>query len=113
MEGTSAAVALVLYLVLTAGSEGKALPSTEEGGSPCLCISSHAKFIHPKVIQNVTLSPRGPRCKTVEIIATLKDGREVCLDPAAPWVQLMVKAILASSSGKVICYELTYSDDAK
>lgn len=27
--------------------------------------------------------------------ATLKDNREVCLDPTAPWVQRIVKAILA------------------
>lgn len=26
--------------------------------------------------------------------ATLKDGREVCLDPTAPWVKLIIKAIL-------------------
>ncbi|KFQ87947.1 Interleukin-8, partial [Phoenicopterus ruber ruber] len=59
------------------------------------CISTHSKLIPPKAIQNVRLSQRGPRCRNVEIIATLKDGRQVCLEPTAPWVQLTIKDILA------------------
>ncbi|NXY71450.1 IL8 protein, partial [Glareola pratincola] len=61
----------------------------------CPCRSTHSKFIPPKAMQNVTLSQRGPRCKTVEIIATLNGGRQVCLEPAAPSVRLARKAILA------------------
>ncbi|NXT88448.1 IL8 protein, partial [Anhinga rufa] len=61
----------------------------------CLCIRTHSKFIPPKAIRNVRLSQSGPQCKNVEIIATLKGGRRVCLETAAPWVQLTVKAILA------------------
>ncbi|NXK42566.1 IL8 protein, partial [Piprites chloris] len=95
MDGRSVAVALVLYLVSMAGSEGKALEKTKEKGSQCQCISTHSKFIPPKMVQDVRLSQRGPHCKTVEIIATLQDGREVCLEPAAPWVRLTVKALLA------------------
>ncbi|NWX69377.1 IL8 protein, partial [Alca torda] len=95
MDGKSLAVALVLYLVLMTESEGRALVKTEEKGFPCLCRSTHSKFIPPKAIQNVTLSQRGPRCKNVEIIATLKGGRQVCLQPTAPWVRLTLQAILA------------------
>ncbi|KFP49657.1 Interleukin-8 [Cathartes aura] len=95
MDGKSVAVALVLYLVLMAGSEGQGLAKTEEKGFQCLCISTHSKFIPPNAIQNVRLSQRGPRCKNVEIIATLKGGRQVCLEPTAPWVRLTVKALLA------------------
>uniref|UniRef100_A0A8D2M727 Chemokine interleukin-8-like domain-containing protein n=1 Tax=Zonotrichia albicollis TaxID=44394 RepID=A0A8D2M727_ZONAL len=60
----------------------------------CQCISTHSKFIHPKFIQNVNLTPSGPHCKNVEVIATLRNGREVCLEPSAPWVKLIIKAIL-------------------
>ncbi|NWI28044.1 IL8 protein, partial [Sula dactylatra] len=94
MDGKSV-VAFVLYLVLMAGSEGKTLAKAEEKGFRCLCISTHSKFIPPKAIRNVRLSQRGPHCKNVEIIATLKGGRQVCLEPTVPWVQLTVKAILA------------------
>ncbi|KFP76847.1 Interleukin-8 [Acanthisitta chloris] len=95
MDGKSAAVALVLCLVSVAGSEGKALEKTEDKGSQCRCISTHSKFIPPKTVQDVRLSQRGPHCKSVEIIATLRGGREVCLEPTAPWVWLTVKALLA------------------
>ncbi|KFQ57459.1 Interleukin-8 [Pelecanus crispus] len=95
MDGKSTAVALVLFLVFMAGSEGKAPAKTEQKGFRCLCVSTHSKFMPPKAIQSVRISQRGPRCKNVEIIATLQDGREVCLEPTAPWVRLTVKAILA------------------
>ncbi|KGL94989.1 Interleukin-8 [Charadrius vociferus] len=95
MDGKSVAVALVLYLVLMAGSEGRALAKTEAKGFQCLCTSTHSKFIPPKAMQNVRLNQRGPRCKNVEIIATLKGGSQVCLEPTAPWVRRAVKAILA------------------
>ncbi|NXF80815.1 IL8 protein, partial [Sclerurus mexicanus] len=95
MGGKSVAVALVLCLVSMAGSEGKAVEKTEEKGSQCQCISTHSKFIPPKMVQDVRLSQRGPHCKNVEIIAMLEDGREVCLEPTALWVRLAVKALLA------------------
>ncbi|NXB80528.1 IL8 protein, partial [Donacobius atricapilla] len=85
-----------LYLDITEFcSTGKALEKTDERGSQCQCISTHSKFISPKTIQDVRLSQRGPHCKNVEIIATLKDGREVCLEPTAPWIQHTVRALLA------------------
>ncbi|NWZ84961.1 IL8 protein, partial [Poecile atricapillus] len=87
---------LFTYLDITEFcSTGKALEKTDERTSQCQCISTHSKFIPPKTIQDVRLSRRGPHCKNVEIIATLKDGREVCVEPAAPWIQLTVKALLA------------------
>ncbi|NXM70894.1 IL8 protein, partial [Serilophus lunatus] len=94
MDGQSFAVALILYLVSMAGAEGKAVEKTNEKGSQCQCISTHSKFIPPKTVQDVRLSQRGPHCGNVEIIATLKDGREVCLEPTAPWVRLAIKALL-------------------
>ncbi|NXS07926.1 IL8 protein, partial [Neodrepanis coruscans] len=76
-------------------SAGKAMEKTNEKGSQCQCISTHSKFIPPKTVQDVRLSQRRPHCGNVEIIATLNDGREVCLEPTAPWVRLTVKALLA------------------
>ncbi|XP_008642537.1 PREDICTED: interleukin-8 [Corvus brachyrhynchos] len=101
MDGKSVAVALILYLVSMAGSEGKALEKTDGRRSQCQCISTHSKFIPPKTIQDVRLSQRGPHCKNVEIIATLKDGREVCVEPTAPWVRLILKALLARARDNV------------
>ncbi|NXR21934.1 IL8 protein, partial [Cinclus mexicanus] len=87
---------LFMYLDITEFcSTGKALEKTDERGSQCQCIVTHSKFIPPKTIQDVRLSQRGSHCKNVEIIATLKDGREVCVEPTVPWVRLTVKALLA------------------
>ncbi|NXA36522.1 IL8 protein, partial [Eudromia elegans] len=60
----------------------------------CLCIGTHSDFIHPKFIQNVRVIQSGPHCQNVEVIATLKDGKELCLEPTAPWVRLIIKIIL-------------------
>ncbi|NXK26824.1 IL8 protein, partial [Arenaria interpres] len=76
-------------------STGRALARTEDKGFQCLCRSTQSKFTPPKAIQNVRLNQRGPHCKNVEIIAALKDGSQVCLEPSAPCVRLTVKAILA------------------
>ncbi|NXI38381.1 IL8 protein, partial [Galbula dea] len=93
MTGKAAAVVLALLLISAAGTEGKAQPCSA-AELRCQCVGTHSKFIHPKFIQNVNLIPSGPHCKNVEVIATLRDGREVCLDPTAPWVKLIIKAIL-------------------
>ncbi|XP_030335465.1 interleukin-8-like [Strigops habroptila] len=95
MGGRSAAAALVLCLVFMVRSEGKALAKTAGKSFQCLCDSTHSKFIPPQAIQSVRLNQRGPRCQNVEIIATLRSGRLVCLEPSASWVRLTVKAILA------------------
>ncbi|XP_062430248.1 interleukin-8 isoform X1 [Rhea pennata] len=95
MNGKLVAV-LALLLISAATSQGRAL-ARMGNELRCQCITTHSKFIHPKSIQDVKLTQSGPHCKNVEVIATLKDGREVCLEPTAPWVQLIVKAILAKA----------------
>ncbi|NXP44889.1 IL8 protein, partial [Heliornis fulica] len=93
MMGKAVAAVLALLLISAVGAQGAALPRSAIE-LRCRCIGTHAKFIHPRVIHNVNLIPSGPHCKNVEVIATLSDGREVCLEPTAPWVKLIIKAIL-------------------
>ncbi|XP_071411149.1 interleukin-8-like [Pithys albifrons albifrons] len=100
MDGKAAAVALVLYLLSVAGSEGKALEKSKDRGSQCQCISTHSKFIPPKMVQDVRITQRGPHCKNVEIIAWLRDGREVCVEPTALGARLTLKALLARARDK-------------
>ncbi|XP_065521240.1 interleukin-8-like [Lathamus discolor] len=99
MGDRAAAAAWVLYLVFMVGSEGKAMAKADGKSFQCLCDSTRSKFIPPKAIQNVRLNQRGPHCQNVEIIATLRSGRPVCLEPSASWVWLTVKAILARARG--------------
>nr|XP_009484317.1 PREDICTED: interleukin-8-like [Pelecanus crispus] len=95
MNGKLVAV-LALFLVSAAMSQGRTLArmATE---LRCQCIATHSKFIPPRSIQDVKLIQSGPHCKNIEVIATLKDGKEVCLDPTAPWVQRIINAILAKA----------------
>uniref|UniRef100_A0A8B9Q2W6 Chemokine interleukin-8-like domain-containing protein n=1 Tax=Apteryx owenii TaxID=8824 RepID=A0A8B9Q2W6_APTOW len=95
MNGKLVAV-LALVLISAALSHGMAL-ARMGNELRCQCIATHSKFINPRSIQDVKLTQSGPHCKNVEVIATLKDGREVCLEPTAPWVQLIIKSILAKA----------------
>ncbi|XP_037991599.1 interleukin-8-like [Motacilla alba alba] len=99
MTGKTVAAVLILLLISALGTQGEAVPRSAIE-LRCQCISTHSRFIHPKFIQNVNLTPSGPHCKNVEVIATLRDGREVCLEPSAPWVKLIIKAILDKAKTK-------------
>ncbi|XP_009096796.1 interleukin-8-like [Serinus canaria] len=99
MTGKAVAAVLILLLISALGTQGELMPRSAIE-LRCQCISTHSKFIHPKFIQNVNLTPSGPHCKNVEVIATLRDGREVCLEPSAPWVKLIIKAILDKANTK-------------
>ncbi|XP_039397192.1 growth-regulated alpha protein-like isoform X5 [Mauremys reevesii] len=67
----------------------------------CQCLQTEAAMIQPKRIAHVELIPEGPHCGVPEVIATTKHGNKVCLDPTAPWVQLIVTKILNSKSTKL------------
>ncbi|CAM5106604.1 unnamed protein product [Eretmochelys imbricata] len=97
-----AVAALALFLIYATVSEGMSL-ARMGNELRCQCIGMHSKFIPPRNIRDVKLTPSGPHCQNVEIIATLKDGREVCLEPTAPWVKIIIKAILdkAEENGEV------------
>ncbi|MBN3315642.1 IL8 protein, partial [Atractosteus spatula] len=86
---------IVLFVCLTyaALSEGMTLKSlgTE---LRCQCINKESRFIHPRLIQNVELIPSGPHCANAEVIATMKTGKKICLEPTAPWVKILIKAIM-------------------
>nr|XP_048702852.1 interleukin-8-like [Caretta caretta] len=84
---------LALFLIYAAVSEGMSL-ARMGNELRCQCVSTHSKFIPPRYLRDVKLTPSGPHCQNVEVIATLKDGREVCLEPTAPWVKIIIKAIL-------------------
>ncbi|XP_029785288.1 platelet basic protein [Suricata suricatta] len=61
----------------------------------CLCMNT-VSGIHPSNIQNLQVLRAGPHCANVEVIATLKNGNKVCLDPEAPKIKKIVQKILES-----------------
>nr|KAF6388381.1 pro-platelet basic protein [Myotis myotis] len=63
----------------------------------CMCITT-ASGIHPRNIQNLKVFRAGPHCPNVEVIAMLKNGKEICLDPNAPVIKKIVQKILEGVS---------------
>ncbi|XP_054450402.1 C-X-C motif chemokine 6-like [Pteronotus mesoamericanus] len=67
----------------------------------CVCLSI-TTTVHPKMISNLEVIAAGPQCPKVELIATLKNGKEICLDPEAPLVKKIFHKILSRSKTRSI-----------
>ncbi|NWR41266.1 IL8 protein, partial [Regulus satrapa] len=60
----------------------------------CRCVRTVSEVIPPRRLSRLELLAQGPHCAQLEVIATTKQGRMVCLNPAAAWVKLLVTRIL-------------------
>ncbi|XP_007179911.1 platelet basic protein [Balaenoptera ricei] len=59
----------------------------------CSCVKT-TSGIHPSNIQSLEVTRAGPHCSNVEVIAMLKNGKKICLDPEAPRIKKIVQKIL-------------------
>ncbi|XP_012515308.1 PREDICTED: platelet basic protein [Propithecus coquereli] len=59
----------------------------------CTCVKTVSE-IHPKNIQNLEIINPGAHCSNVEVIATLKNGRKICLNPEAPMIKKIVQKMM-------------------
>ncbi|XP_072829363.1 platelet basic protein [Vicugna pacos] len=59
----------------------------------CLCVKT-TSGIHPSNIQSLEVTRAGPHCTKVEVIALLKNGKKICLDPEAPVIKKIVQKML-------------------
>ncbi|TFK01518.1 protein NLRC5 [Platysternon megacephalum] len=89
---------LLLLLLLACAALCRGAPMA--GELRCQCLETEAAVINPKHIANVELIPEGPHCGVPEVIATMKDGGKVCLEPTAPWVKIIINRILNSTTSK-------------
>nr|XP_012998663.1 platelet basic protein-like [Cavia porcellus] len=60
----------------------------------CLCLKT-ISAMHPSKISSVEVLKAGAHCPKIQVIAKLKDGKKVCLDPDLPGVKKMIQKILA------------------
>ncbi|XP_026535589.1 interleukin-8-like [Notechis scutatus] len=60
----------------------------------CQCIETYSNPNLRGHIASVNLINSGPHCSNIQVIATLKDGRQVCLDPTALWVKKVITKLL-------------------
>lgn len=61
----------------------------------CTCLHFTPR-VNPKMIGKLQVFPVGPQCSRVEVIASLKNGKQVCLDPEAPFLKKSIQKILDS-----------------
>ncbi|XP_077607366.1 platelet factor 4-like [Crocuta crocuta] len=61
----------------------------------CVCVKT-ISGVHPKHINSLEVLGAAPHCSIPQIIATLKHGRKVCLDPNAPLYKKIIRKLLKS-----------------
>ncbi|KAM7168009.1 growth-regulated alpha protein-like [Macrochelys suwanniensis] len=83
---------MLLLLLAACAALCRGAPMADE--LRCQCQQTATRVIPPKHIAHVELIPEGLHCLVPEVIATMKNGEKVCLEPTAPWVKLIVKKIL-------------------
>uniref|UniRef100_A0A5F8H2W5 C-X-C motif chemokine n=1 Tax=Monodelphis domestica TaxID=13616 RepID=A0A5F8H2W5_MONDO len=59
----------------------------------CQCLQT-VQGVPFKAIGSLKVIPAGPHCSNVEVIATLKNGNQRCLNPEAPQVKKLVEKAL-------------------
>ncbi|KAM5339362.1 growth-regulated alpha protein [Glossophaga mutica] len=87
--------ALLLLLLVTCCQDAAGAPVVNE--LRCQCLQTRPR-IHPKQIQSVKVIPPGASCDQTEVVATLKNGQEVCLNPEAPFVKKIIEKMLNKGS---------------
>ncbi|XP_047421632.1 growth-regulated protein homolog gamma-like [Sciurus carolinensis] len=88
-------VALPLLLLVASDRRAAGAPVVTE--LRCQCLQT-VQGIHLKNIQNVKVTSPGPHCAQTEVIATLKNGQEACLNPEAPLVKKIIHKMLNKGS---------------
>ncbi|XP_004703429.1 platelet basic protein [Echinops telfairi] len=91
-------VSLLLALLLTALIPCASRQISNEEDSlnielRCTCVKT-ISGIQPSYIKNLQVIRSGPHCHKVEVIAILKDGRKICLNPEDPRILKIVQKIL-------------------
>ncbi|XP_055451596.1 C-X-C motif chemokine 3-like isoform X2 [Psammomys obesus] len=86
---------LLLLLLLATGHQATGTPVVSELRCQCLNSLQRIRF---EVVQSLTVTSPGPHCTETEVIATLKNGQEVCLNPESPLLQKIIRKILKIGS---------------
>ncbi|XP_074084551.1 interleukin-8-like [Macrotis lagotis] len=86
-------VFLAVFLVSAALNEA-AVVFRSASELRCQCIKTHPTPFHPKIIKELRVIDSGPHCSNTEIIVTLQDNRDLCLNPHEKWVQRILQVFL-------------------
>ncbi|XP_045713960.1 platelet factor 4-like [Phyllostomus hastatus] len=86
---------LLGLLLLPAVVAGTSEPEEGEGDLQCMCLKTTPR-VHPKFIIRLEVIRAGPHCPTSQMIATLKTGQQICLDPHDPLNRRMIQKLAGS-----------------
>ncbi|KAJ8337561.1 hypothetical protein SKAU_G00365270 [Synaphobranchus kaupii] len=67
--------------------------------SKCLCHRTRDRFGPPRAILDIQIYPPAPYCDKMEIVVSLRNGVQYCLDPRVRKVQEMVQKMQMINSG--------------
>ncbi|KAM8800599.1 platelet factor 4-like isoform 2-T4 [Rhynchonycteris naso] len=96
---------LLGLLLLPAVVTGVSDPEEGDGDLQCVCAKTTSR-IHPKRIINLEVIGAGPHCPTSQMIATLRKGEKICLDPHAPIYKNIIKKLTKSTESKPLANEI-------
>ncbi|XP_042638846.1 platelet factor 4-like [Orycteropus afer afer] len=68
-------------------------PSGEDSDLGCMCVKT-TFAVHPKHVTSLELIKAGLHCPKAQLIATLKNGRKICLDQQAPLYKKIIRKLL-------------------
>ncbi|XP_059405142.1 C-X-C motif chemokine 11-6-like [Carassius carassius] len=64
----------------------------------CFCADKGVNMVPSKLIEKVEIIPPSPSCKTQEIVVTLKNSRQKCLNPESKFIQKYIMKVVEKRS---------------
>ncbi|XP_067413481.1 permeability factor 2-like [Emydura macquarii macquarii] len=63
----------------------------------CRCRKQTSDVIGIGKINFIEVIPQGIQCRRKEIILTLKSKKRACVNPSAPWIQILLRKLAPST----------------
>ncbi|XP_059193806.1 interleukin-8 [Centropristis striata] len=57
----------------------------------CMCLRTLSNPIPVRIIKDIKVVPISGHCRRVEMIVTRRNGSQVCVDPAAKWINDLLR----------------------
>nr|XP_017535630.2 platelet factor 4 isoform X1 [Manis javanica] len=90
---SSGLLLLGLLLLSAAVALAGADPEGELGDQGCVCVRTTSR-VRPKHVTSLEVIKAGLHCPTPQLIASLKNGSKLCLDPQTPLHKKIIKKLL-------------------
>ncbi|CAM4540377.1 unnamed protein product [Leuciscus chuanchicus] len=62
----------------------------------CQCLTTTSAIIPPRLFHKIEILPPGAHCRKTEILVTKMDGKTVCINPQARWINNIISKVMRS-----------------